>query len=245
MVVVLDGASAIDPVTNPDATEYVDTLGPLIMKLITGTPGIDLRDALAESIRQATERLTLAPGTAPSSTVSIVRWRDATVDLLVLGDSPVIVCFIDDSQETIVQNSQDHIAPELRHLYRQRLAARYGYDDEHRAILAEIQRREAPYRNRQGGYFVAEATPDAAKHAAIRTYPAKKVSLCAIATDGAQHLVEYLGPNWDQLATLDGCALYDLLTKLWRWESTADPDGRQLPRSKRHDDKTIAMVRLD
>lgn len=242
LVVVLDGASAYDPSVSPDASEYVDTLGPLLMGAITGTPGIDLRDALAEAIRQTADKLALIPGKGPSSTVSIVRWSDETVDVLVLGDSPVVVQFTDGSEETIVQHPMDHIAPDLRRLYRERLSAGHGYDEEHRRTLAEIQRQEAKVRNQHEGHYVAEADPVAASHAETETRLTQSVRFIVAATDGAVHPIDHLGRSYDELRHLVGAALGALLEELQTWESIEDPNGRALPRSKRHDDKTVVTM---
>lgn len=242
LVVVLDGASAYDPSVSPDAGEYVDTLGPALVEQITGTPGIDLRDALAEAIRQAADKLQLIPGKGPSSTVSIVRWGDETVDALVLGDSPIIVQFANGHQETLVQHPMDHIAPNLRRRYRERLAAGRGYDDEHRALLAEIQRQEVPLRNRTGGYFIAEADPIAASHAQWASWSVDGLRALTLATDGIENAAQGSGLQLARSAREDREGLLEFLHHLQEWESRADPDGELQPRSKRHDDKTIAVL---
>lgn len=237
LVVVLDGASAIDPVANPDATEYVDTLGPFLVEQVIATTEVDLRNALAEAIRQTTEKLALVPGTAPSSTVSIVRWRDDKVDVLVLGDSPVIVQFADGSQKTIDQHSQEHIAPDLRRLYRERLASGRGYDEEHRAILAEIQRREAQVRNKSGGYYIAEGDIHAANAATHESFPNSAVDGLIVASDGARV------SNIAALLEKSSSSLRAWLEEIQEWERSTDPGGAVVQRSKQHDDKTVAVIR--
>lgn len=242
LVVVLDGASAYDPSVSPDASDYVDTLGPTLIEQITGNPGVDLRDALAEAIRQTAAKLQLIPGKGPSSTVSIVRWGADTVDVLVLGDSPVIVQFTDGHYETIVQHPMDHIAPELRQLYRDRLSAGHGYSQEHRALLAEIQRHEAPLRNQIDGYFITEADPSAAYKAAVKELVPGKFSAIVVASDGADSV--FGNGEWspNQLSDLAASDLETILRSLYDWENDIDPDGRLAPRSKRHDDKTIVVL---
>lgn len=241
LVVVLDGASAYDPSVSPDASEYVDTLGPLLIEQITGTPGIDLRNALAEAIRQTTDKLALIPAKGPSSTVSIVRWGEEVVDVLVLGDSPVIGQFTDGSRETIVQHPMDHIAPGLRRLYRQRLAAGHGYDAEHRAVLARIQRSEAPLRNQDGGYWIAESQPSAAVRAEVRSFSPSYCASLVLMTDGAEQIArgEIDLPG---IVSMTSDRLMNLLLELQIWEASTDPDGVKRHRSKRHDDKTVATV---
>lgn len=243
LVVVLDGASALDPEANPDATEYVDTLGPLLLDQIAARPGIDLRDALAEAIRQTAAKLALVPGTAPSSTVSVVRWGDETLDVMVLGDSPVVVQLTDGSRQTIVQYPQAHIAPELRRRYRQRLNRGSGYDAEHRDILSQIQRREASERNQPKGYFIAEAVPAAASHALISKYQTSSTKQIILATDGAERTASHLGLDLTNFGDESAARLMSFLTRLQDWESKVDPLGQAMPRSKKHDDKAIAIAR--
>lgn len=240
LVVVLDGASAYEPGVSPDAGVYVDTLGPALLDLITSHPRINLREALARAIRLTAERLTLDPGKGPSSTVSIVRWSEGAVDILVLGDSPVVVQFTDGSHETLVQDTLDHVAPELRRLYRQRLAAGHGYDDQHQAILAQIQRAEAPARNTAEGYWIAEAEPVCASHAISVSRPPTLVNKVVVATDGSKSLVPTILERAD--APRGRSWLQTQLSILFEWELKVDPDGRLAPRSKRHDDKTVAVI---
>ncbi|WP_158633223.1 hypothetical protein [Amycolatopsis sp. WAC 04182] len=42
----------------------------------------------------------------------------------------------------------------------------------------------------------------------------------------------------------DTADLHDIVTRCHTWEHDADPDARTLPRAKRHDDKTLAAVRI-
>jgi hypothetical protein len=48
----------------------------------------------------------------------------------------------------------------------------------------------------------------------------------------------------EDLAELDDAGLTGVLARLHAWEGHHDPDGQQLPRFKRHDDKTIAIMDL-
>ncbi|MGE3835818.1 MAG: hypothetical protein AB7H43_13700 [Acidimicrobiia bacterium] len=63
-----------------------------------------------------------------------------------------------------------------------------------------------------------------------------------LATDGAADLIEFGGHDWQTIARSDGRQLDALLTELHRWEAEDDPDGRTLPRAKRHDDKTLVAI---
>jgi hypothetical protein len=64
-----------------------------------------------------------------------------------------------------------------------------------------------------------------------------------LATDGAVNTARHLGmDDWPALAHSGPAALARLLRHCQDWEQYADPDGRQLPRSKRHDDKAVASL---
>src|SRR5487761_1027528 len=71
-VVVLDGASAIEPVSVPPGV-YADHLGAAITAALSADPGAGLRDALAQAIRATAGKLGLAGGDCPSSTLAVIR----------------------------------------------------------------------------------------------------------------------------------------------------------------------------
>jgi hypothetical protein len=65
-----------------------------------------------------------------------------------------------------------------------------------------------------------------------------------LATDGAIDTARHLGlGDWDAIAGSGQAVLSAFLQRCHDWEENDDPDGRQLPRAKQHDDKAIATVR--
>jgi hypothetical protein len=134
------------------------------------------------------------------------------------------------------------VVPDLRAKYRERLSAGHGFDDRHSALLREIQRAERAARNRPGGYWIAEADPKAAEHATVRRYPTEQIEWCVLATDGAQRPYDFRHGDWSALPA-DAQRLRRCLDQLHEWEARSDPDGQLLPRSERHDDKTLAVWR--
>ncbi|MDQ2815127.1 MAG: hypothetical protein M3Z75_25570 [Actinomycetota bacterium] len=65
-----------------------------------------------------------------------------------------------------------------------------------------------------------------------------------LATDGAIKTARHPGlDDWEAIAGSGQAALSAFLQRCQDWEENDDPDGRQLPRAKRHDDKAIATVR--
>lgn len=239
-VIVLDGATAHDPAI-PPAREYVDVLGgELRDRLQHSAP---LPDILAVSIAATADRLALRAGEAPSSTVAALRINDDVLEILVLGDSPIIVGRNSFDYDVITDTRlADLDLPESTQ-YRQRLASGAGFDEPHRRLLRSLQRKQRERRNRDGGYWIAEADPDAAYRAVITHYPAESVDWVIMATDGAAGPLVPLNISWPTVGRMDADDLQRLLEHARKWETDSDPDGHIQPRSKRHDDMTIVVVR--
>lgn len=237
-VVVLDGASAFVRVEVSPAV-YVDTLGNSLVELLRETPEVDLTDALGTAIEKTTGVLSLQPGASPSSTVAIARQRNGDVDVLVLGDTQIAT-----QSASYVDERIGTLADVQRAAYRKRLVKGHGYDDVHRELLNALQTEQARHRNRDGGYWIAEAAPEAASHAMTATLPAASTPWLVLATDGAYRPMAHLGlDNWAAVAKLEQPELHQLLEDLHRWEAEDDPSGIELPRAKRHDDKALVTVR--
>ena len=83
---------------------------------------------------------------------------------------------------------------------------------------------------------VCSGDPAAADHALSRTYPAS-IAWLVLATDGAQRGLDH-HIDWTALPSESADQLRGL-DHLHRWDHDHDPDGAQLPRGNRHDDKTL------
>jgi hypothetical protein len=236
-VVMLDGASAFVPVPVP-ASVYADQLGRYLRDALNAAPDGELRAILADGIGRTARNLGVAPGNSPSSTVTIARQDGDHVDILMLGDNVVVL-----PDQVLTDDRLDRLDLAPRRRYRERLAAGEGYDDAHRALVVELQTRQAELRNRPHGYWIAEAEPEAAEHALLTRRPLTETPWAVLATDGAYNTMDYLGlDDWAELAAGEADRLADVLRQCDAWEAQADPDGHALPRSKRHDDKTLAAV---
>ena len=168
-VIVLDGATALEPVPVDPAT-YAQTLGTAIAEHLDRQPDTALPDVVAErSPRRA--QLHLHTGHSPSSTVTILRALETAVDLYVLGDSPIHYG-TDDAAASLTDNRLAAVAPVERQRYIARLRAGHGYDEHHRETLVALQRAQRAARNTPDGYWIAEADPEAAHHAITRTLAA-------------------------------------------------------------------------
>lgn len=239
-VVLLDGASAFEPVDVHPAT-YARTLGTSITALLHGQPDIPIADAVAEAIRRTTTKLDLTGGASPSSTVAILRARKEAVDLYVLGDSPIHYGLGEQACQLVDERLSQVGQPE-RDQYVARLRAGHGYGDAHRRALVDLQRAQRRARNVEGGYWIAEVDPTAAHHGVALSLDRGAIEWAVLATDGAADLIDFTGLHWWDVAKCGRAQLDALLTRIHEWEANCDSDGRNLPRSKRHDDKTIAAV---
>lgn len=132
-VVMLDGASAFVPVPVP-ASIYADHLGRHLRDTLTAQPEADLRGALADAISDTRRRLTCTKASLPRAPSRLPPASATGSTLLVLGDNLVI---LPDEVRTDERMDALDLAP--RRKYRERLSAGSGYDDEHRAILHELQ----------------------------------------------------------------------------------------------------------
>ncbi|WP_198958269.1 MULTISPECIES: PP2C family serine/threonine-protein phosphatase [Amycolatopsis] len=236
-VILLDGASAFVPVPVP-ASAYADYLGRLLADALTADPAADLQEILAEGIKATAAHYDLRAGESPSSTVTIARERDEHLDLLLLGDNTVIL----PGGEILTDDRIDRLDLEPRRKYRERLAAGHGYDDEHRALLRELQTQQAQYRNKPGGYWIAEADPLVARQAVLTARSLSDTRWFVIASDGAYNVMEHLNlVDWADYAKLDGRGLITLLHHCQEWEEN-DGTARRMPRAKKHDDKSIAVA---
>lgn len=213
-VIVLDGASAHEPVDVDPAT-YAQLLGKTIADQLGHSPTADLAHVVGVGIQHAATRLrlTAGAGTSPSSTVSILRARDDRADLYVLGDSPIH--FGDGAQHGhLVDERLSTIAISERDQYVSQLVAGQGHDDHHRESLAALQREQGRHRNIPSGYWIAETDPTAAEHAATITLDSKSITWAVLATDGAADLIDHAGQPWADIAQYDTSQLTKLLQRL-------------------------------
>jgi hypothetical protein len=239
--IVLDGAS--QPETGGrDGGWYASVLGKTLKARLDAAPEARLADVVADAIATVVDSHGLIPAASPSATLSIVRWSDTVTEAFVLGDTPVIV---QGSGGQLVHLRDDRLASvavaERAALRAAVTAGGFGGDHPQQwRNLVDAQRRA---RNRAGGYWIAEATPDAAYHAELGSWPTNDVDAVLVVTDGVSAGPDrYQVPaSWAQAvqtARHDPAALVEMVHTV---EAT-DPHGTRWPRSKRHDDKTAVLV---
>ncbi|MBB5954653.1 hypothetical protein FHS29_001223 [Saccharothrix tamanrassetensis] len=178
----------------------------------------DLADELAQAIDRLATRHGLTPGESPSSTVAMVRWTDDSVDALVLADSPVVV--FGERVEVLA----DHRLRDLR-----------GKVD-----------RVTDWRNRDGGFWVAEADPTAAYRAVRRSWRRDEVRAVLMATDGVSCGVDDYGlfANWQNVLDITSANGPEAVLDTIRNAEAGDPERLRWRRSKVHDDQALAVLRF-
>ncbi|MEU0877842.1 protein phosphatase 2C domain-containing protein [Lentzea sp. NPDC005914] len=169
-----------------------------------------LEDLLSQAIRNLVEEHDLVPGDSPSATAAIVRWTDETIDALVLCDTPVVAF----GQTTHVV--EDTRLEDLR-------------------ADPDILR----WKNKPGGYWVAEAEPVAAHQAVTASWPRAEIRKVIVATDGVSCGVSEYGLfSWEDLAQMP---LGEVLDQI-RAAEVDDSEHKRWPRYKTHDDQAIARL---
>lgn len=239
-VIVLDGATSLRPEL-PSAGWYVARLAGAIAGRLTAAPAGDLADVLAASIRAMARENGLAPGRSPSSTVALLRWDDRTVDALVLGDSPVVA--FGGNGPAVLSDNRLATLPR-RGGYRDRLEAGGGYDDDHVAALRSAGATMDAFRNRDGGFWVAEADPDAAYEARTARWPRAGLRAVLMTTDGVSCGVDdyRIFSDWSAVLDLAMSRGAPAVLDLVRDAERSDPDGTRWPRPKPHDDQALVLL---
>ena len=248
-VVLVDGAAAVldgatswlrDPDDPRDGGWYSRVLGAELTARLPA-PGASLAAVLADAIAAVRDAHALTPGDSPYSTASIVRWSADTVEVLVLGDSPAAVRPVTGPVEVVADPRLSTTAADERAAYRRHLAGGAGFDDRFGRLMAAVQRAERAAFNRDGGFWVAEADPVAAQHAITRSWPADQIDVVALLSDGAAAAVtDYELVDWPGLVD-ELTAAGDWLARLHAIEAS-DPAGQRWARTKRHDDKSVALL---
>ncbi len=231
-VVVLDGATQPEPGGRTGGW-LAEALGREIQRRLESSRG-DLAALLAAAISTVADRYALRPGSDPSTTVSIVRWDDCYVDVLVLGDSPVVALTTAGGIRQVRDDRLQAVAAEQR----RQLRERPGVDrwrQLHQAMLLQ--------RNKPGGYWIAEATPEAAWHARRARWRRGDLVAVLAMTDGVSVGVDRyrMPPDWPSAFALTMDDPYHLIQAVHGAEES-DPECRGWPRTKRHDDKAVAVV---
>ncbi|MET9351253.1 MULTISPECIES: protein phosphatase 2C domain-containing protein [Streptomyces] len=243
VVVVVDGAGMPDSLTPPcihGVAWFARTLG-TALRIAAGGRGT-LRDALAEAIESTADAhrgtCSVDDPMSPSATLAALRVRNDVLEWLVLGDCTLVL----DRGGAVEAISDARLATVARSERAAMKSAPPG-SVERQLLHACLVQAERALRNRPGGYWVAAADPGAAGAALTGSNPTSAATRAALLTDGAARLVTGFG-----LATWPTCL--DILEREGpggligrvRDAEYADPNLSRWPRSKPHDDATVAFV---
>ncbi|MET9671566.1 protein phosphatase 2C domain-containing protein [Streptomyces sp. NPDC006482] len=202
-----------------------------------------LVDCLATAIEATTtlhrDTCAIDDPLSPSATVAVARVQGDLFEWLVLGDCTVII----DSDGVVTATSDDrlaHVASEAREAFAE---AAPGSGERQRAHQALV-RQERSLRNVSGGYWVAAADAVAAGQALTGAESASRVQRAALLTDGAARLVTtFHATDWRGcIDLLRRHGPEDVIRRV-RAAEESDPHLSRWPRSKPHDDATIAYIR--
>lgn len=241
VVVLLDGAGV------PPDVEIGCSHGlPWFVRTLAGYLVEESRDytrSLACALKRAiattaaAHQDTCEPGhpLSPSATVVAIRARENVLDWLVLGDSTLVLRTVDGIRAVSDQRLKQGAKKQRAALRR----AAGPVSDLWTQLVAE----ERQLRNRADGYWIAAGDPVAADHALTGSMPTVDLRGALLMSDGAARPVDPFGAaTWEEcFAHLVGRGPASWL-KYVRDLENADPDRARWPRSKKHDDATIAYV---
>ncbi|MFG1820396.1 hypothetical protein ACGFIF_42020 [Kribbella sp. NPDC049174] len=240
LAIVVDGAGVPMGGCHHGVAWYAQQLGARTLSALAGRPDLPLRDGLYEALAAvaASHAATCDledPGT-PCAAVGILRIGADTVDTLALSDVTVMVENSEGPQITC-----DLRIEEISGTEPDAVAGLLFNTPEHKAALSALVGSQTRTRNRDDGWWVAAADPEAACHAMVNSYASSDVRRRAIFSDGATRPVDQMGLySWPEyLELLDKLGPRGLIAHVREIES-ADPDGASHPRTKRHDDATVA-----
>ena len=240
LAIVIDGDGASVDGCAHGVAWYSRQLAAHTMATLVAEPEIPLAEGLARGINAVAKlhvyTCDLDSPAAPCAAVGILRIGPETVDALALSGCIIVV-----DTDAGPQITCDLAVEELAGAEPATLAGMVIGSPDHQAALDRLVSRQTATRNRDGGWWVAAADPQAAYHALTRSYLRKSVRRAAAFSDGATRPV-------DQMGLYDWPEYLDLLDKLGpaglidhvRTIEKADPDGEQHPRTKAHDDATAA-----
>ncbi|RNG37381.1 protein phosphatase 2C domain-containing protein [Streptomyces botrytidirepellens] len=246
-VFVLDGESHVYDPTMLVGGWYANDLGDAVAEKAAAAPDADLRQLLEEAIGELAVVHGLTKKSPVAVSVSMVRQREQHVEALVLGDCTVVAVAKDRTVEVVRDDRPARVitaCPELE-AYQKRLQAGHGFDAEHRDLLARLNDSQRRHLNCPDGYWMAQALPEAARHAVVRSWPVADLAEVLIMTDGVSVAVEkYRLMSWTDMARLCRTHGPALVLDRIRQAELADPLGLRWPRKQQSDDKSLATMTL-
>jgi hypothetical protein len=175
---------------------------------------------------------------APSSSVIILREREDRLEYLVLADSALVARGHSGTQ-AISDNREAMFAEQYQPLLA--VVGRTGRT--HDVAVKTYVQMMSEHRNQQGGFWVAGADPDVARHALTGVLYPEDAQIVALLSDGASRPVDRFDLlSWDYaIEELAAGGPKQWLRRVRRAEEE-DPHGQRWPRTNLHDDATAAIL---
>ncbi|MEM7338113.1 MAG: hypothetical protein AAF467_05665 [Actinomycetota bacterium] len=236
-VIILDGATQAIKLDR-NGEWIAQELGQRLADGLEADPFCELPKLLEDRIGELVDTFGLEPGKAPSTTVSMVRLAGDRLDVMVLCDSPVIVLDRTGNIHQIRDDRLDDVSNSI-----QRPPGRPDLTDPE--WIRTIEEFES-HRNQPGGFWVPSATPEAARYSIERSFDAADVDTAVLLTDGASAGVDdyAVPPNWAEGVEVAKRSAAEFVALVHATEES-DPDCEHWPRSKIHDDKSVAVVKVE
>jgi hypothetical protein len=246
VVVLLDGAgipAGVESGCVHGVAWFVRQLGTQLVELLAVESHRPLTEALDQAIRKvaAMHGDTCDPEHAgsPSATVAMLRGHSDAVDYLVLADSSIVLELTTQDDLVVVTDDREaHVAE----THRRALHAQATGSVLQKQRLAELATELQHYRNRADGFWVADANPEAAKHALTGTVPRADLYRAAVMSDGATRIADRFHLlSWREALDLMERQGPGGLLRAVRDAERQDPEGQRWPRGKHHDDATAIL----
>jgi hypothetical protein len=240
LAIVVDGAGIPFGGCHHGVAWYARQLASRTLAALATAPDLPLANGLAAAIKAVADLHSDTcdlrnPGT-PCAAIGILRIGAETVDTLSLSDVAVVVDLESGPDVTCDLSIEEISGTEPSAV----AGMRFG-TPEHAKALAELVSRQTATRNRADGWWVAAADPAAAHHAKTATYPRNAIRRASVLSDGATRPIDQMGVfSWPEYLDLLDKLGPEGLIKQVRTIEIDDPYGDRYPRTKRHDDASVA-----
>ncbi len=223
--IILDGATApagVDSGCTHTVRWLVEHLVTAVAPRLILSDRSPLPSLLAAAIKETCDAhaatCDLANPDSPSSTISIARIRDDSLDYLTLGDSPIVLWHRNQDFTPIADDRTSHLPGG-------------------RPYTIELVR---AHRNKAGGFWVAGTDPEAAYQAISGTVPIETISEVGLFTDGITRLLDWYGYTWPVIFSSLRSQGPASLISLVRAAEREQPH----PYGKQHDDASAAYLTI-
>lgn len=244
--VVLDGVSSpagtADSGCQHGTPWYVRQLGSTLARYSSTASDLPLDDMLAYAIedvrREHGSGCDLGSPDTPAATVVMFREGDGVYDYLVLSDSALIMD-VGGGLMVVTDPRADAAAPEEQ----RRVFEHPVGSAEHAASLAQMVAAQRQLRNREGGYWVAAAQSEAARHAKTGWVQDDAFGGALAVSDGVTRLRDWGAFTWEGMLSFARENGPEGLIGAVRHIEAHDVAGTRYPRFRSSDDATAVLIR--